>query len=189
MDGLMQEEIEENLEAEIGKHMLQPENYGKIDDADGVGVGVELSTKVYVIMYIKRDENTITDVKFNTNGTEDAVTLGSLLTEMIKGEKISDILEDVEKLEKDVQQSYLNLPKPKVDTSKPEGQQVEQISTEHQDSANMVLTAFRAAMRHYERKLEGIEEKLFEMSIEKTCPYSSGDCHFMMQENQKKIFV
>jgi len=185
----MQKDIEENLETEIGLHMLQPKNYGKIDDADGVGVGVELSSKVYVIMYIKRDENTITDVKFNTNGTEDAVTLGSLLTEMIKGEKISDILQDVEKLEKDVQQSYLNLPEPKVDTSKPEGQQVEQISTEHQDSANIVLTAFRAAMRHYERKLEGIEEKLFEMSIEKTCPYSSGDCHFMMEENQKKIFV
>ena len=94
----MQEKIDENLEAEIGKHMLQPENYGKLEDADGIGIGVELSTKVYVIMYIKRDKNTITDVKFNTNGTEDAVTLGSLLTEMIKGEKISDILQDVEKL-------------------------------------------------------------------------------------------
>ena len=180
--------MQDNLEAEIGKHMLQPENYGKIDDADGVGVGVEQSSKVYVIMYIKRDAHIISDVKFNTNGTEDTTTLGSLLTEMIKGDSIDNILETVTQLEKDVQKSYLNLPAPEVDTSKPEGEQVKEISTEHQDSANMVLTAFRAAMRHYERKLGGVEEKLFEMNIEKTCPYSSGDCHFMMEENQTKLF-
>ncbi len=184
----MQENIEQNLESEIGKHMLQPQNYGKLDDANGIGIGVEQSTRVYVIMYLIRDEDTIIDVKFNTNGTEDATTLGSVLTEMIKGDNISNVDKEVSKLEKDVQQSYLNLPAPKVDTSKPEGEQVEQISTEHLDSANMVLTAFRAAMRHYERKLEGIDEKLFEMNIAKTCPYSLGDCHFMMEENQKKLF-
>ena len=184
----MQEDIDQNLEAEIGKHMLQPENYGKMEDADGIGVGVEQSSKIYVIMYIKRDENIITDVKFNTNGTEDATTLGSLLSEMIKGDDIDNILQTVSKLEKDVQDSYLNLPAPEVDASKPEGEQVQKISTEHLDSANMVLTAFRAAMRHYERKLQGIEEKVFEMNIAKTCPYSSQDCHFMMEENQKKLF-
>ena len=184
----MEANNEQNLEAEIGKHMLQPENYGRIEDADGIGVGVEQSSKVYVMMYIKRDSNTILDVKFNTNGTEDTTTLGSLLTEMIKGDEIENALETVSKLEKDVQESYINLPAPEVDTSKPEGQQVKEIPTEHLDSANMVLTAFRAAMRHYERKLEGIEEKLFEMNIAKTCPYSSGDCHFMMEENQAKLF-
>jgi len=185
----MQENSDQNLEAEIGKHMLVPENYGKMEDADGIGVGVEQSSKIYVIMYIKRDENIITDVMFNTNGTEDATTLGSLLSEMIKGDDIDNILQTVSKLEKDVQESYLNTPTPEIDTSKPEGEQVQKISTEHQDSANMVLTAFRAAMRHYERKLQGIEEKLFEMNIAKTCPYSSQDCHFMMEENQKKLFT
>jgi nitrogen fixation NifU-like protein len=184
----VQTEIDEDLKSEIGKHMLQPENYGKLDDADAIGIGVEQSTRAYVFIYIKRDEKTILDIKFHTNGTEDAITLGSLFTNMIKGDEISNILATVLKLEQDVQESYINLPTPKVDTSKPEGEQVEKISTEHLDSANMVLTAFRAAMRHYERKLEGIEENLFEMNIAKTCPYSSNDCHFMMEENQKKIF-
>ena len=50
----------------------------------------------------------------------------------------------------------------------------------------MVLTSFRAAMRHYERKLEGIEEEHFEMSIAKTCPYSMTDCHFVTKVEDKE---
>ena len=41
----MQEENQEELSAEIGRHMMQPENYGKLEDADCVGVGIEKSTK------------------------------------------------------------------------------------------------------------------------------------------------
>jgi len=176
----MQDKYEQELGAEIGRHMMQPENYGKLEDADCVGVGIDKSTKTYVIMYIKRDSSHILDVKFGTNSaTQDAATLGSLLTEMIKGEPIAEALVTVLGLEQDLQDAYANIPPPKVDTSKPEGQQVEHISTDHQDSANMVLTAFRAAMRHYDRKQEGIEEDQFEMSIAKTCPYSSGDCAFV----------
>jgi nitrogen fixation NifU-like protein len=172
------------LEAEIGRHLMQPENYGKLDDATCVGVGIDHATKSYVIMYIKRDEHTILDVMFGTNGTQDTTTLGSLFTEMIKGDTIEGALETTSALDKDLQESYAAIPAPKVDTTKPEGEQVERISTEHQDSANMVLTAFRAAMRHYERKLGGIEEEQFEMSIVKTCPYSTTECHFVTKEKK-----
>jgi nitrogen fixation NifU-like protein len=181
----MQEQDTQELSAEIGRHMMQPENYGKLDDADCVGVGIENSTKTYVIMYIKRDSSHILDVKFGTNSaTQDAATLGSLLTEMIKGEPIAEAIVTVLGLERDLQDAYANIEPPKVDTSKPEGEQVEHISTDHQDSANMVLTAFRAAMRHYDRKQEGIEEEQFEMSIVKTCPYSSGDCSFAQKDKK-----
>ncbi|WP_373036201.1 iron-sulfur cluster assembly scaffold protein [Sulfurimonas sp.] len=175
------------LEAEIGRHMLQPENYGKLEDADGIGVGIDHAKETYVVMYIKRDSSHITDVKFGTNSaSQDAATLGSLLTEMIKGESIAEALLTVLGLEQDLQDAYANIAPPKVDTSKPEGEQVEHISTDHQDSANMVLTSFRAAMRHYDRKQEGIEEEYFEMSIAKTCPYSSGDCTFVEKKKEKK---
>ena len=178
--------LEENLEAEIGKHMLQPENYGKMEDADGTGVGIDNATQTYVVMYIKRDDKYITDVMFGTNATQDALTLGSLLTEMIKGDEITNVLVTVLGLEQELQEAYSNIEAPKIDTSKPEGEQVQRISTEHQDSANMVLTAFRAAMRHYERKQGGIEEEYFEMNIAKTCPYSLTDCHFMPKEGEAK---
>jgi len=172
------------LEAEIGKHLMQPENYGKLEDASCVGVGIDHATKSYVIMYIKRDENSILDIKFGTNGNQDTTTLGSIFTEMIKEQSIEDALEITSDLEKELQESYAAIPAPKVDTTKPEGEQVERISTEHQDSANMVLTAFRAAMRHYDRKKGGIDEEQFEMSIVKTCPYSTTECHFVTKEKK-----
>lgn len=175
---------QKELEAEIGRHLMQPENYGKLEDADCVGVGVDHATKSYVIMYIKRDDNSIKDVMFGTNGTQDTTTLGSLFTEMIKGDTIEGAIETTSALDKDLQESYAAIPAPKVDTTKPEGEQVERVSTEHQDSANMVLTAFRAAMRHYDRKQSGIEEEQFEMSIVKTCPYSTTECHFVTKEKK-----
>ena len=176
---------QKELEAEIGRHLMQPENYGKLEDADCVGVGVDHATKSYVIMYIKRDDSSIKDVMFGTNGTQDTTTLGSLFTEMIKGDTIEGAIETTSALDKDLQESYTAIPAPKVDATKPEGEQVERVSTEHQDSANMVLTAFRAAMRHYDRKQSGIEEEQFEMSIVKTCPYSTTECHFVTKESKK----
>ena len=174
---------EKELQAEIGRHLMQPENYGKLEDANCTGVGIDHATKSYVIMYIKRDEHKILDVTFGTNGTQDTTTLGSIFTEMIKDEEIANVLESVEMLESDLKESYAAIPAPKIDTSKPQGEQVEKISTEHQDSANMVITAFRAAMRNYERKLGGIDEEQFEMSIAKTCPYSTTECHFVRKSS------
>ncbi len=169
---------QEKLEAEIGKHLMQPENYGKLEDADCTGVGIDNTTSSYVIMYMNLDETHILDVKFGSNATQDVNTLGSLFTEMIKGDEIVNALKTTLGLEQDLQKSYADLPTPKIDTSKPEGEQVEHVSTEYQDSANMVLTAFRAAMRHYDRKKGGVEEEQFEMNIVKSCPYSGTECHF-----------
>ena len=181
----MQDKESVALQAEIGRHMMQPENYGKMEDADCIGMGVDNATKTYVIMYIKRDSSHILDIKFGTNSaTQDAATLGSLLTEMIKGQPIPEVLVTVLGLEQDLQDAYANIAPPKIDTTKPEGEQVEHISTDHQDSANMVLTSFRAAMRHFDRKQKGIEEELFEMSIAKTSPYSSGDCTFVTKAKE-----
>ncbi len=183
----MQEELSEELRTEIGKHLMNTENYGKLEDANGIGLGVDKATSNYVIMYIKRDDTHIIDVTFATNATsQDPATLGSILTEMIKGDDIETALETVSGLEADLQESYASIEAPKIDTSKPVGEQIERVSTEHQDSANMVLTSFRAAMRHYERKLEGIDEEYFEMSIAKICPYSMTDCHFVNKVESKE---
>ena len=175
---------EEELSSEIGKHMMQPENYGELKDADCIGMGVDNTTQSYVIMFLNLDDTHILDVKFGSNASQDTNTLGSLFTEMIKGDEILNALKTTLKLEQDLQQSYADLPAPKIDESKPEGEQVEHISTQYQDSANMVLTAFRAAMRHLERKKGGVIEEQFEMNISKSCPYSGTDCHFVQKEEQ-----
>jgi len=129
-------------------------------------------------MYLNLDETHILDVKFGSNATQDVNTLGSLFTEMIKGDEIVNALKTTLGLEQDLQKSYADIPAPKIDTSKPEGEQVEHVSTEYQDCANMVLTSFRAAMRHFDRKKGGVEEEQFEMNIVKSCPYSGTECHF-----------
>ena len=169
---------EKSIETEIAQHFMQPQNYGKLEDADCIGTGVDNTTNSYAIMYIKRDATHITDVMFGSNATQDVNTLGSIFTEMIKGEEIGEAMKICLELEQDLQKAYDNLPTPKVDLTKPEGEQVEHVSTEYQDSANMVLTSFRAAMRHKERKDGGIEEDQYEMNIVKSCPYSGTECHF-----------
>jgi len=171
-------EENEQLSAEIGKHLMQPENYGKIESPDCTGIGIDNTTKSYVIMYMNLNDTHILDVKFGSNATQDVNTLGSIFTEMIKGEEIIEALKITLGLEQDLQKAYADLPEPKVDLTKPEGEQVEHVSTEYQDCANMVLTSFRAAMRHHERLKGGVEEEQFEMNIEKSCPYSGTECHF-----------
>jgi nitrogen fixation NifU-like protein len=176
--------MQEDYSQEIASHLMAPVNYGKLDNADGVGVGIDNSTKAYVIMYINHDDKIIQKAHYATSGSQDAITLGSMLCEMIEGDEISNVLQAVTQLEKDLQDSYASIEVPKVDMSMPEQERVNLISTEQQDSANMVLTAFRAAMRHIERKKEGIVEESFSMNIPKTCPYSSTDCHFMMENSE-----
>ncbi|MBL0709211.1 MAG: iron-sulfur cluster assembly scaffold protein [Sulfurimonas sp.] len=172
---------EEELSSEIGKHLMQPENYGEIKDAHCVGMGIDNATNSFVIMFLNLDDTHILDVKFGSNASQDTNTLGSLFTEMIKGDEIKNVLASTLKLEQDLQASYDDLPSPKIDKTKPEGEQVEHISTQYQDSANMVLTAFRAAMRHLERKKGGVDEEKFEMNITKSCPYSGTECHFAQE--------
>ncbi len=169
---------QEDYTQEITSHLMNPQNYGVLEDADGIGVGLDNATQAYVIMYIKHNNQTIEDVRFATNGSQDTITLGSMLTEMIKGDHIRNVLIEVSQLEKDLQASYMAIETPEIDMAKPEEERVQRLSTEHQDSANMVLTAFRAAMRHIERKKEGIVEEKFSMNIAKHCPYSNTDCHF-----------
>ncbi len=171
----------EDYSQEIASHLMNPQNYGVLEDADGIGVGVDNATQAYVIIYLNHNGTIIEDVRFATNSSQDTITLGSMLTEMIKEDTLSNALAEVEKLERDLQASYAAIETPAIDMSKPEEERVQRISTEHQDSANMVLTAFRAAIRHIERKKEGIIEEKFSMNITKHCPYSNSDCHFTQE--------
>ena len=66
------------LDAEIGKHLMQPENYGKLENADCTGVGIDNTTQSYVIMYMNLNNTHILDVMFGSNATQDVNTLGSL---------------------------------------------------------------------------------------------------------------
>ncbi|MCH5315178.1 MAG: Fe-S cluster assembly scaffold protein NifU [Eubacterium sp.] len=74
-------------------HFQNPRNVGKMDDADGVGeVGNAVCGDIMKV-YIKVEDDVITDVKFNTFGCGSAIATSSMATEMIKGKKIEEALE------------------------------------------------------------------------------------------------
>lgn len=73
-------------------HFRNPRNVGVIEDADGVGeVGNPVCGDIMKI-YLKIENDTIVDVKFETFGCGSAIASSSMATEMIKGQKIEDAM-------------------------------------------------------------------------------------------------
>ena len=67
------------------EHYTNPRNVGKIENASGIGeVGNPVCGDI-MKMFIKVENNIITDVKFKTFGCGAAIATSSISTEMIKG--------------------------------------------------------------------------------------------------------
>ncbi len=73
-------------------HFRNPRNVGVIEDADGVGEVGNAKCGDIMKMYLKIDDDTITDVKFETFGCGSAIASSSMATELIKGQPVSDAL-------------------------------------------------------------------------------------------------
>ena len=74
-------------------HFANPRNVGEIENADGIGEVGNSKCGDIMKMYIKVDNDIITDVKFKTFGCGAAIATGSIATELIKGKSINDVLE------------------------------------------------------------------------------------------------
>ncbi len=73
-------------------HYTNPRNVGEIKDASGVGqVGNAVCGDIMKI-YIKVENNIITDVKFKTFGCGAAIATSSVSTEMVKGLTLEEAL-------------------------------------------------------------------------------------------------
>lgn len=73
-------------------HFMNPRNVGVIEDADGVGEVGNAKCGDIMRIYLKIDNDIITDVKFETFGCGSAIASSSMSTEMIKGKPLSDAL-------------------------------------------------------------------------------------------------
>ena len=73
-------------------HFANPRNVGEIENADGIGEVGNSKCGDIMKMYIKVDDDTISDVKFKTFGCGAAIATSSMATELIKGKKIDDAL-------------------------------------------------------------------------------------------------
>ncbi len=72
-------------------HYRNPRNVGKIDNADAVGVAGSLACGDQLKIYLKIENNIVTDAKFQTFGCGSAVASSSILTEMIIGKSLDEV--------------------------------------------------------------------------------------------------
>ena len=73
-------------------HFTNPRNVGEIPDADGVGTVGNAKCGDIMQMFLKIEDNVITDCKFKTFGCGAAIATSSMATEMIKGRTVEEAL-------------------------------------------------------------------------------------------------
>lgn len=71
-------------------HFRHPRNVGEMENPDGVGEVGNAKCGDIMRMYIKVENNIITDVKFMTFGCGSAIATSSMATELIKGKPIAE---------------------------------------------------------------------------------------------------
>ena len=74
-------------------HFRHPRNVGSIENADGIGEVGNAKCGDIMKMYLKIDNDIVTDVKFETFGCGSAIASSSMATELIKGKPVSEVLQ------------------------------------------------------------------------------------------------
>jgi len=112
-------------------HFQNPRNVGEIENADGIGTEGNPTCGDLMTIYIKVEDNIITDVKFKTFGCGAAIATSSMITEMAVGKTIEEALKITRN---DVAEELEGLPPVKMHCS------------------NLAADALRAAIADYKMK-------------------------------------
>ena len=73
-------------------HFRNPRNVGSIENADGIGEVGNAKCGDIMKIYLKIDEDVVSDVKFETFGCGSAIASSSMATELIKGKPVGEAL-------------------------------------------------------------------------------------------------
>lgn len=99
---------------EVMDHFLNPRNVGEIPDADVVAEVGNITCGDALKLYLKIEDDRITDARFKTFGCASAIASSSVLTEMIKGKT----LQEAERItEDDIARELQGLPEAKMHCS------------------------------------------------------------------------
>ena len=74
-------------------HFRHPRNVGSMENADGIGEVGNAKCGDIMKIYLKIDNDIVTDVKFETFGCGSAIASSSMATELIKGKPLSEVLQ------------------------------------------------------------------------------------------------
>ncbi|CEA14363.1 Fe-S cluster assembly scaffold protein NifU [Methanobacterium formicicum] len=112
-------------------HFSNPRNVGEIEDASGVGTEGNPVCGDLMTIYIKVEDEVITDIKFKTFGCGAAIATSSMITEMAMGKTLDEALKITRD---DVAEELEGLPPVKMHCS------------------NLAADALRAAIADYKMK-------------------------------------
>ncbi|MCI0471226.1 MAG: Fe-S cluster assembly scaffold protein NifU [Candidatus Aminicenantes bacterium] len=76
----------------VMEHFQKSENYGKIENADGIGKVGNSKCGDVMWIYIKVKDGKIADAKFETFGCVAAIATSSMAIDMIKGKPVEEAL-------------------------------------------------------------------------------------------------
>jgi len=138
----------EGLNKDVMEHLMYPKNYGKLENPSCIGVATDEKTGEYVVFYTLLNNDIIEDVKFATNGCQDTVVVGSMYTDMIKGESIEHA------------NKALGLISKKLGSDMTKQQEI---------CAEMVLNGFIASMMNFENIQNGKDEEMHVLKMEQSC--------------------
>jgi nitrogen fixation NifU-like protein len=141
--------LPEGLNAETMEHLMQPKNYGKLENPSCVGVAVDEKTGEYVIFYTLLDDsaNIIKDVRYATNGCQDTVVIGSMFTDMIKNNNLDYANGAIQRMH----------------------EKLGSLSQQQQICADIVFSAFIASMKNFEHLSLGKEEEMHILKMKDSC--------------------
>jgi len=139
--------LPEGLNRETLEHLMNPKNYGKIEDANCVGVALDEKTGEYVIFYTLLDGGIIKNASYATNGCQDTVVIGSMFSDMIIGN-------DTEYAQGAIQKMHDKLGK---------------LSAQQQVCADIVFSSFVASMLNFDNLAEGKEEEMHVIKMKDSC--------------------
>ena len=137
----------EGMNSEVLEHLMNPKNYGKIEDANCVGVALDEKTGEYVIFYTRLEGEIIKAASYATNGCQDTVVIGSMFTDMIINNDTTYAQGAIQKMHD------------KLGTMSPQ-QQV---------CAEIVFSSFIASMLNYENLENGKEEEMHVIKMKDSC--------------------
>lgn len=137
----------EGMNSETLEHLMNPKNYGKLDEANGVGVALDENTKEYVVFYTLLDGDIVKDAKYATNGCQDTVVIGSMFSDMIIGNDTD----------------YANGAIAKMN------EKLGSLSAQQQICADIVFSAFIASLKNFENIQNGEDEELHLFKMKDSC--------------------
>ena len=85
--------MDQHYSDKVMEHFRNPHNVGEIKDASGIGkVGNPVCGDI-MNLYIKVENDIITDAKFKTFGCGAAIATSSMVTDLVKGKTVKEALD------------------------------------------------------------------------------------------------